>query len=104
MKNIFIFSAIAFVGTQAQAPPATTPAPKGPPKSGAGGNAGVMSALGQLYGEKGVPYGPAPKGCSLYEVIFGMLLDFLLCVNCLHALQHVERLSQAHSDSSSAIH
>jgi len=70
MKNGIIISAFAFIGVGAQdspLPKATAPSPKGGAKDG--GNAGVMSALGKMYGEKGVPFGPAPKGCSLYEVI-----------------------------------
>jgi hypothetical protein len=78
MKGVFILSAFAMAGIQAQDPKGP---PKGPPKDAAGaaaagakgGNSGIMSALGQLYGEKGVPYGPAPKGCSAFEVMYGRL-------------------------------
>jgi hypothetical protein len=72
MKNVFVLSALTIVGIQAQSEPPVGPV--GAAKGGAkGGNAGIMSALGALYGEKGVPLGPAPAGCSAYEVILGPL-------------------------------
>jgi hypothetical protein len=81
MKTIIILSALAIIGINAQgeAPKAGPPgggapkggAPKGGAKGGSGGNSGIMSMLGSIYGENGVPFGPAPKGCATYEVIIG---------------------------------
>ena len=68
MKTVIILSTLAFVGVHAQTGGKTGGAKAGGAK---GGNSGIMSALGSIYGEKGVPYGPAPKGCSTYEVLFG---------------------------------
>jgi hypothetical protein len=77
---------------KATGPPSGGGAPKGAPgaKGGAGapkgGNSGIMSALGGLFGENGVPMGPAPKGCAAYEVIVGpshvfpiFVLFFIAC-------------------------
>jgi hypothetical protein len=70
MKSAIVLSALAIIGIQAQGGP-----PKDPGAAAAagakGGNAGIMGALGQLYGKDGVPLGPAPKGCSAYEVMYG---------------------------------
>ena len=78
MKSAVILSALVIVGIQAQgeAPGGAFGGAKGAKggKGGKGGNSGIMSALGSIYGEKGVPFGPAPKGCSAYEVIFGLFL------------------------------
>jgi cutinase len=76
MKCAIVLSALAIVGVHAQGEPKGAPkgGTNGGAKGGAGakggsGNAGIMSALGSLFGENGVPLGPAPKGCSAYEVI-----------------------------------
>jgi len=77
MKTAIILSALATVGINAQGEaPKAGPPSGGAPKGGSGakggssgGNSGIMSLLGGLYGENGVPFGPAPKGCSTYEVI-----------------------------------
>ena len=82
MKTAFVLSAFAIAGIYAQdeAPGAAKgPPPKGPSKDGGkggakGGNSGIMSALGSMYNENGVPLGPAPKGCSTYEVIIGLFV------------------------------
>jgi len=64
MKTVIIFSALTIIGIQAQGG-------KDGGKGGAkGGNSGIMSALGGLFGESGVPLGPAPKGCVAYEVMY----------------------------------
>jgi hypothetical protein len=91
MKTTIILSALAIVGINAQgeAPKAGPPgggapkggapkggAPKGGAKGGSGGNSGIMSMLGSIYGENGVPFGPAPKGCSTYEVIIGSFSQY----------------------------
>jgi hypothetical protein len=68
MKTVIVLSAVVILGIQAQTGGKTSGAKAGGAK---GGNSGIMSALGSIYGEKGVPYGPAPKGCSTYEVLFG---------------------------------
>jgi hypothetical protein len=69
MKSAIILSTIAFMGIQAQGD-----LPKGGAKGAKGakgGNSDIMSALGSKYQEKGVPLGPAPTGCSAFEVLFG---------------------------------
>jgi hypothetical protein len=74
MKSVIVLSALAIVGIQAQGlGGGSAGGTKGAgAKGGAkGGNAGIMSSLGAKYGEKGVPFGPAPTGCSAYEVLFG---------------------------------
>jgi hypothetical protein len=84
MKSAIIVSALAIAGIQAQGEGlggAKGP-PKGEGKGGAkggsqGGNSGIMSALGSLFGENGVPYGPAPKGCAAHEVIIGSFFQWL---------------------------
>jgi len=69
MKSAIVLSALTIVGIEAQGSPPKDPAAAA--AAGAkGGNSGIMSALGQLYGKDGVPFGPAPKGCSAYEVLF----------------------------------
>jgi hypothetical protein len=76
MKTAIVLSALAIAGIQAQgqAPGGA----KGPPKGGAkGGNSGIMSALGSAFGKNGVPYGPAPKGCTAHEVIVGSYSQWL---------------------------
>jgi len=81
MKTIIILSTLAIIGINAQGEAPKGPPGGGPPKGGAGapkggggkggttGNSGIMSLLGGLFSENGVPFGPAPKGCSTYEVI-----------------------------------
>jgi hypothetical protein len=78
MKSFIVLSALAIVGIQAQGPGGTKGGGSAGGTKGAGakggakgGNAGIMSSLGAKYGEKGVPFGPAPTGCSAYEVLFG---------------------------------
>jgi len=59
MKTATVLSALAATAVHAQ-------------KSGVGGkgNTDIMGSLGQIYGDKGVPLGPAPKGCAAYEVMY----------------------------------
>jgi hypothetical protein len=45
----------------------------GPPKSSGSGLGGLIGGIAQsvVGGTSNVPFGPAPKGCSEYEVLVG---------------------------------
>jgi hypothetical protein len=66
--NFFIILAVATAIT-------ATPTPQVPQSSG-GGLGSIIGGIGQavVKGMGNVTYGPAPKGCSKYEILVGECL------------------------------